>query len=152
MAEAIKQNTCLQSFTLAARGTQIDNQAGIALAEAIKQNTRLQSFTFEAWRTQIDNQTGIAMAEAIKRNACLQSFVFDVRDTQIDNQAGIFTLQKYLELQILLPREAAAFQELVHILGENVVNELSSDGRIACGKGIALSTYGCRPTTPNYHL
>ena len=61
-------------------------------------------------------------------------------------------LQKYLELQILLPREAAAFQELVHILGENVVNELSSDGRIACGKGIALSTYGCRPTTPNYHL
>ena len=58
--------------------TGIDNQAGIALAEAIKENTCLQSFTFDASGTGIDNQTGIALAEAIKENRCLQSFTFCV--------------------------------------------------------------------------
>ena len=47
MAEAIKRNACLQSFVFDVRDTQIDNQAGIALAEAISPSV-LQSFTFAA--------------------------------------------------------------------------------------------------------
>jgi len=89
LAEAIKDNKCIQSFAFAAVGTQIDNQTGVALAEAITENKCMQSFTFEGFATQIDSQTGVALAEAIKENSRIQSFTFNAGDTQIDNLTGV---------------------------------------------------------------
>jgi len=89
VAEAIKENKCIQSFSFDAWETQIDNETGVAVAEAIKENKCIQSFSFNALGTQIDNATGVAVAEAIKENKCIQSFSFDASGTQIDNETGV---------------------------------------------------------------
>ncbi len=48
------------------------------MAEALKHNAALQSFTLDAGGAKISDQTGIAVAEALKRNAALQSFTLDL--------------------------------------------------------------------------
>ena len=50
------ENSCLQSFTLEADYTQLDDQAGVALAAALGKNSCLQSFMLGAWRTQLGDQ------------------------------------------------------------------------------------------------
>ena len=53
----------------------------MAVAEAIKHNATLQSFSLDVCDTQIDNQAGLAMAEAIKHSVALQSFSLYVDGT-----------------------------------------------------------------------
>ena len=83
VAEAIKHNATLNSFSMDARETQIGDATGVAMADAIKQNATLQSFSIKAVATEIGNATGVAMAEAIKQNATLQSFSIGAAAAQI---------------------------------------------------------------------
>jgi len=88
LAEALKENAVLQSFTLTAGQTQIGDETGRTLAEALKENAVLQSFTLTAGRTQIGDETGRALAEALKENAVLQSFTLDAGLTPIGDETG----------------------------------------------------------------
>eukprot|EP00442_Polarella_glacialis_P044245 CAMPEP_0115076874 /NCGR_PEP_ID=MMETSP0227-20121206/16673_1 /TAXON_ID=89957 /ORGANISM="Polarella glacialis, Strain CCMP 1383" /LENGTH=51 /DNA_ID=CAMNT_0002464071 /DNA_START=1 /DNA_END=153 /DNA_ORIENTATION=- len=46
--------------------TSIGDVTGVAMAEALKQNITLQSFTMDCSNTSIGDVTGVAMAEALK--------------------------------------------------------------------------------------
>merc|ERR1711871_1505885 len=48
------------------------NETGMALADALRVNASLRSFTLDAWSTHMRNETGMALAEALQVNTSLQ--------------------------------------------------------------------------------
>jgi len=101
LAEAIKQNQTLKSFSVYAGGTQMGDETGVALAEAIKQNQTLKSFSVDAGGTQMGDETGLALAEAIKQNQTLKSFSVDAQHTQMGDETGVALAEAIKQNQTL---------------------------------------------------
>jgi len=88
MAEVIKQNATLKSFSFWAHGTRIGDRSGTAIAEAIQQNMTLEFLFIGVRETQIGDITGLAIAGAIKRNITLLSFRLWADNTQIGDDTS----------------------------------------------------------------
>jgi hypothetical protein len=88
MAESLKCNSTLKSFTINAAFTNIGDETGKAMAESLKFNSTLKSFTINANETNIGDETGKALAESLKFNSTLKSFTIHANDTNIGDETG----------------------------------------------------------------
>ena len=62
MAEALRHNMTLQSFTMDACYTSLGDTSGVVMAEALRHNTTLQPFTMSASFTSLGDTSGVAIS------------------------------------------------------------------------------------------
>jgi len=75
IAQALGSNKILKEFVLSAPGG-MGNAAGQGLANALKTNAALRSWSFNAAFSQMDDRTGLCIAEALEQNKTVEAFAF----------------------------------------------------------------------------